>query len=924
MKIKASKKNLYRTIKSSFNRFCAILAIVALGAGFLGGLMATSPDMKNFADSYMDKYKLYDLDLVNLLGFSQEEIQSVEKINDIEDIQKAIVADDVFLTQERKRLTVRLFGILPKDKDLKVNRFELKEGSYPASSDECLVQLVSLYSASAPKVGDYLTVLEGSGENYKSKKVKVSGIVQSPVFFSAELEPSLKGSGSLELALYLYPDFFINDSVNHLYVTIKNARELDTWSDQYKALVENTKEKISSSIENQIFSRLDSISKMTDSLDLAFQKAASADTSLFKSELEAAENHKKIISLLSTSSSSQKSNSQKSPAQETSQKFPENDISFLNALEADQKIIFSPKENRTSYSNVSKSIKNLLENLNSYRQNIFSIQDRSQSTGYSSYKDNIEKIESLAKVFPAFFFFIALLVALTTMTRLVEEKRNEIGTLKSLGFSSLQILSQYIFYAFLSSALGCALGLVIGFKLFPAAVSLSYSMMYTVPLGNRPFIWSIAIPVSLIAICVILFATACACLSECTARPAALLSAKAPLPGKRIFLEYIKPIWKRLSFSRKVTARNMFRYKKRLFMTIAGIAGCSALLVAAFGLRDSLQDIITIQFDDLAVFNVSLMVNDEKAFEKDAIVKNILNDKSTVSSYLKVASENVNVSYKGKTLNMQLYVPEDQSRINNFMNLRTRRGHKNIPLTKDGIVMTEKQCEILGAKAGDYLTIENSDGIKKEVLLSAANECYMYANVYATKELYKNLFGKEPAYKAALVNFTKEKNNQQSVSSLMESSSVIYAMWIDSLVASAHKSISAINIVVFVIIITSLLLSIIVLYNLANINICERKREIATLLVLGYSEKEARKYIFREINILSVMGSLLGLLFGGPLHAIVVHATEVNVIMWGRSVHPFSYLAAFLLSLLFTFFVNLIMKKSITKISMVESLKSRD
>ncbi len=915
MKIKASKKNLFRTIKSSFNRFCAILAIVALGAGFLGGLMATSPDMKNFADSYMDKYKLYDLDLVNQLGFNQEEIQSLEKINDIEDIQKAIVADDVFLTQQRKRLTVRLFGILPKDKDLKINCFELKEGTYPASSDECLVQLVSLYSASAPKVGDYLTVLEGSGENYISKKVKVSGIVQSPVFFSAELEPSLKGSGSLELALYLYPDFFINDSVNHLYVTIKNARKLDTWSGEYKALVENTKEKISSSIENQIFSRLDSIYQMTDSLALAFQKAAAADNSLLKNELEAAENHKKIISLLSPSSFSQKSNSQKSL---------ENNISFLQALEADQEIIFSPKENRTSYSKASQSIKNLLETLNSYRQNIFSVQDRSQSTGYSSYKDNIEKIESLAKVFPAFFFFIALLVALTTMTRLVEEKRNEIGTLKSLGFSSAQILSQYIFYAFLSSALGCAIGLAIGFKLFPAAVSLSYSMMYTVPLGNRPFIWSIAIPVSLIAICVILFATACACLSECTARPAALLSAKAPLPGKRIFLEYIKPIWKRLSFSRKVTARNMFRYKKRLFMTIAGIAGCSALLVAAFGLRDSLQDIITIQFDDLAVFNVSLMVNDEKAFEKDSIVKNILNDKSTVSSYLKVASENVNVSYKGKSLNMQLYVPEDQDRINTFMNLRTRRGHKNIPLTEDGIVMTEKQCEILGVKAGDFLTIENSDGIKKEVLLSAANECYMYANVYATKELYKNLFGKEPAYKAALVNFTKEKNNQQSVSNLMESSSVIYAMWIDSLVASAHKSISAINIVVFVIIITSLLLSIIVLYNLANINICERKREIATLLVLGYSEKEARKYIFREINILSVLGSLLGLLFGGPLHAIVVHATEVNVIMWGRSVHPFSYLAAFLLSLLFTFFVNLIMKKSITKISMVESLKSRD
>ena len=898
---RARLKNVFRTITGSLNRFFAVSAIVALGAGFLGGLEATSPDMNAAADSYMDEYDWYDLDVVNQLGFDAEEIDAIKKIEGVEKILPATVDDDVFLDSDRKRLTIRIFGMLPEKGEPEINRFKLKQGTYPKNSGECLVQMAGLYSTSLPNVGDVLTLLDGRGGKYGSEKLTVSGIVQGPMFFSAEMEPSAKGSGSLDLALYVHPDFFYEAECNHVYLTVKGARELDTWESGYRNLVDSVSHEIESSLKEKVLARFDSIGEGLGQIDEIFSEASRADEKLIEAESSAIEKHERVIDIL-TGSGAEKN--------------------LTDALKAD--VWKSGLKYRTDFSNASKSISDAFEKLGSFRENVFSVEDRRQSTGYSSYRENIEKISSLSKVFPVFFFFIALLVALTTMTRLVEEKRTEIGTLKSLGFSGFQLLGQYLSYAFLSSIFGCAVGLAIGFKLFPASVTFSYGMMYTVPLGKLPFRWEIAVPVSSIAVGVILFATAIACVPETIARPAVLMSPKAPAPGKRVLLERIGFIWKRLSFSRKVTVRNMFRYKKRLWMTLAGVAGCSALLVAGFGLRNSLQDILAVQYDELSIYNVSLLLNDDSAFENDAIIKKMLSDEKIVSDWMKVSGENVKISKGEKELAMTLYVPADENRIDSFMVLRTRKGHDEIRLDDDGVVITEKQCEVLGVKAGDEIKIENGSGFSTSVRISGITECYMYGIVYMTDGLYRKVFGKTPVFNAALCNFQDEANNQETVSSLMESPSVIYAMWIDSLLSSARKNIAAINVVVFVIIMTSGLLSVIVLYNLTNINICERKREIATLMVLGYTEKESRKYIFREINVLTVIGTLIGLLFGGPLHSLVVHAIEVDVIMWGRSVHPSSYFFAVGASIMFMLFVNLIMRKSLVKIDMVESLKAKD
>jgi len=902
---KARFTNVFRTIKGSLNRFLAITAIVALGAGFLGGLQATTPDMKDAADAYMDKYNWFDIDVVNQLGFTQEQIDAITLVEGVQAIQKGIVYDEVFENAQKKRSTMRVFGLLVEGEEnpLEMNGVKFVKGDYPKAADECLIQVTSVYSSTLPEIGEEIKVLEGGGNSFNYKTLKVAGVVQGPMFFSAELEPSLKGSGFLDMALYVRQDFFVFENINHVYITVKGAKELDTWSKEYKDLISSTKTKISLAIEPLVSNQFNELLDFASSIDKVTAKAEAADLSLQRAAKNQLVKHEEVISYLSKNGGSS---------------------SFVDALKNETQLLKTSERKPVHYDVDMASVSKLIDKAKSYKSNIFSIEDRSKNAGYSGYKDNIEKISSLSKVFPVFFFFIALLVSLTTMTRLVEEKRTEIGTLKSLGFSSFQLLSQYLFYALLSSLLGCIIGLAIGFKIFPTAVSLAYSMLYSVPLGKMPFRWNIALPVSLIAIGVIMFATACACISETLARPAVLMAPKAPAPGKRILLERITFIWNKISFSRKVTIRNMFRYKRRLWMTIAGISGCSALLVAGFGLRDSLQDIMNIQFEQIDTYNLSVLMSNPEAYKKDLVLRNFLEDKSKVTDWIKFSSESAIVINGEKSLPVTMYVPEDTEKMKDFMKLRTRKGHKSILLDEEGIVINEKQTELLGVKAGDFVTVESGEGISRSVKVIAAAENYLYGNIYLSQDYYEELFNKSPVYNLALCKLADKNNNKETVASLMESPNVLYAMWIDGLLDNAHKTIDSINIVVFVIILTSGLLSLIVLYNLSNINICERKREIATLLVLGYTETEARKYIFREINVLSILGTLVGLLLGGPLHSIVVHATEVNIVMWGRSVHPASYAYALVVSILFTLFVNLLMKKSITSIDMVESLKAKD
>ncbi|MEG0662971.1 MAG: FtsX-like permease family protein, partial [Anaerovoracaceae bacterium] len=514
-----------------------------------------------------------------------------------------------------------------------------------------------------------------------------------------------------------------------------------------------------------------------------------------------------------------------------------------------------------------------------------------------------------AKIFPIFFFLVAALVALTTMTRMIEEERGQIGALKSFGYSNFGILKYYLIYSFSASAIGVVLGLGGGFIIFPSVISKAYDMMYNLPPITTKVIWPIALIVGGITIFCIMATAYLACRSELKEKPAALLLPKAPKLGKRILLERITPIWKRIKFTRKVTLRNLFRYKKRFLMTIMGVAGCFALLLTGFGLRDSIGDIVNKQYGEIDRYNYILELNQEPT-ETLAVP----------GEYLLLHEVPVSISAKEKSERTTLDVPKDQEKLSDFVFLRERKSHEALSLKDDGVILTEKMSENLQVKVGDQVTIKLADGRKTEMKVSGIAENYVSSYAYINENTYKQAFGDSTSYTRVLIKSDEENLAEK----LLKDNDAGYVLSIESIKDSFKDSVKSIDYIVVVLILSAGALAVIVLYNLTNVNICERKKELATIKVLGFFEKEVSAYIFREINILSGIGMVVGIPLGILLHRFVMKTAEVDAVMFGRHIYWQSYLYAAAITIFFTIVVNLIMRRSIRKIDMVESMKAND
>jgi putative ABC transport system permease protein len=897
-------KNIVRNIGTSLNRFLSIVAIVALGTGFLAGLESTTPDMEDAADAYMDKTKWYDIDVKNSFGFTTDDIDKLSAVKGVDQVQPAYVTDAVLVSESNVRYTTRIFGYLDNKKPSDSSSFVLLSGRMPERSDECVVQSPSNYTETLPAIGSKISFLNES-IGYSTKSLTVTGIVKNPMFISAESEPSLKGSGSITLGVYVQKEFYTLSAYTDVFLTVKDASQLSTWSNEYKQSVELVAAQLRTVMKPIIDEKMASVNKSGNDVLLSLARVREVKKLLSSDEQNRIEQSKKVASILQ--------------------------YHGKNKLLANTILLTADAVNQTlknaddySFDSITNTIDEKLSLMTKKKDNLWSVNTRDSNTGYASFQSNIEKIEAMSKIFPVFFYFIAILVSLTTMTRLVEERRSEMGALKALGFSNAELLMEYLLYALFATLLGCVLGLVVGFKLFPAVISNAYGMMYSIPKVATPFRWNIALVAGSVAVVCILFATLAACFVEIVGTPALLMTPKAPAPGKRILLERISPIWKRIPFSGKVTARNLFRYKKRLYMTITGIAGCSALLVTGFGLHDSIYDIVDKQFGEINKYDLTVVFNDQNTIDDDKSSSEFFTDKSTVEDYMKISTENGHVMHGDNIQPTTIVVPEYPEQLDKFILLRERRSHKTIPFTTNGVVLTEKLCEQLEVKEGDFVTLENADGTKADVMVLGGAENYVYAFAYLCPQTYNSLFNKTVSYASALCNLLPQKNNDKTVETLMNNPSVLYVLSTKKLTANAYDTMRSINIVVVVLIISSGLLSMIVLYNLANINICERKRELATLLVLGYTERESRRYIFREVDILSFIGIALGLVLGIPLHGFIVKTLEVNAAMWGRTIYPLSFICAAFITVLFTFGVNLIMRKSINEINMVESMKVVD
>ena len=548
---------------------------------------------------------------------------------------------------------------------------------------------------------------------------------------------------------------------------------------------------------------------------------------------------------------------------------------------------------------------------------------RDTNSGFVSYSQDAERVDNLSSIFPVIFFVVAALACLTTMTRMVEEQRTQIGSLKALGFSRLAISQKYIGYAFVASLVGGLIGLGVGATLIPAVIANAFQIMYAIPGLD----YKMQLPLFVLAV---LAAVACttgaalwACLSTLIDAPANLMRPRAPKAGKRVFLEYIKPIWRRLSFTWKVTMRNLFRYQKRFWMTVIGIGGCTALIVTGFGLHESIFDVLDKQFDEISLYDATVGLDEDLTEEQKQGIEDYLDGEEAVADYMFTYQQMMDASTTGTSYDVYLFAVDDVEEFGRFVDLRHRSDHSPVELDGSGVVIDEKLSELLGVSVGDTITLEGDQRV--EAVVADITENYVYHYVYLTRDLYTQLYGEDYQNNVMLLVYQDgmgvDVSNQTS-ETLMKMDGVASYSYIATIRDSFEDSMDAINYAVVIIIVAAAALAFVVLYNLTNINITERRSELATLKVLGFYDGETTAYVLRENVFLTIFGVILGLVLGRFLHSWMVLTVEVDLVMFGRTAPPYAYVLAAALTALFSLIVNVAAHFRLKKIDMVESLKT--
>ena len=549
--------------------------------------------------------------------------------------------------------------------------------------------------------------------------------------------------------------------------------------------------------------------------------------------------------------------------------------------------------------------------------------DRNTNVGFASFDSDTERMESLSTVFPVIFFLVAALVALTSMTRMVDEERITIGTYKALGYSKAKIASKYIVYAGTASVLGSLVGIAIGFVGLPLVIWNSYTLMYTAPSIILQYNVKYALIGCLAAVGCTLGATLWALYSTLMESPANLMQPRAPKSGKRIFLERITPIWRRLGFIQKVTMRNLFRYKKRLAMTVIGIAGCTALLLTGYGIKDSISQIISKQYNEIYQYNTTIEL---KKPELSSGALRELQDSGQFSGYFEAERKSSDISANGSAISGYVYIPKNTRDLKEFINLQDRVSRQDIPFDSDSVVLTEKIAKNLGVGVGDTITLKNSKEQQVEFTVTGITENYVYHYVYISPELYEQKMGETPDFNEvnAVCKVEDEAARKELSQKLLDQDGISTVSFTEEISSKFDDMIQSLNNITIVLIVCAGMLAFIVLYNLTNINVMERQREIATIKVLGFFDKEVNAYIYRETALLTLIGCALGLGLGVILTQFVIQTVEVNMVMFGRTIEPMSFLWSILFTLVFSVIVNLVMNRKLKKIDMVESLKSVD
>ncbi len=551
--------------------------------------------------------------------------------------------------------------------------------------------------------------------------------------------------------------------------------------------------------------------------------------------------------------------------------------------------------------------------------------DHDSFPGVGTISDDAEKVDAIAAVFPVFFVLVAALVCLTTMTRMVEEERTQIGTLKALGFSRSAVMFKFILYAVLASVIGSIVGCLLGLKLLPYVIISCYKAMYQVPYILMPIRWGYLAGCMAVSVFCTSLVTVITCYEVMNTVPAQLMRPKSPKNGKRILLERVGFFWKRLSFSGKVTCRNLFRYKSRVLMTVIGVAGCTALMLTGFGLRYAIGSISDRQYGEIFAYDSTLSLSDNLSDEQIETLTEEAADTDGISGVLAMTSKQTDVlsSDSKKTVtSVTIYIPAEPDMLDGFIHLRDSESGEQLSLTDESCIITEKLSRLLSVKAGDSIYLRDSNGERREVLVTGIAETYVSHYIYMTPTLYESLYREQPEPTALLLTMAEDADTDSTSASLLHLDGVQGVIGMSYYSDAFSDLVASLNMIVWVLIGAAAALAVIVMYNLININVSERIRELATIKVLGFYDREVSDYICRENTAAALMGMLVGLVGGIALEEFVVNTAEVDVVLFVHGLPVSAYLLAAGLTIVFILLVNQIVHFSLKRIDMVESLKS--
>jgi len=898
---KAVFKDFIRNIKGSLGRFFAIMAIVAIGVAFFAGVTASSGDMKYSSDSYYDEYNMNDIRILSSIGFTSQDIEAVSKVYGVKAVYKTNT-HDVLVDYDGRENVAHISGVpvgKASDDDSYINQLRIKEGRLPQNDKECVVKYED--TRKSMQVGDVISFKSGTeddiNDTFKDTEYTVVGIVYTPCYVSYDLGSSGIGNGHINYCIYVGDDEFKNNYYTECYAVIDGAKDMDTYSDEYKKLIDKYADDIKA------------ISK--ERLDIRKQTVIDEYTRAKADKKE---------ELLETI----KKNVEDSITEQYQAYYPGMDVSAMIAPYV--KTAYEKAVAQFDFDAVNaeydKKMNETLADSDSWEWYVLT---RESSYSFRDYESSANRMKAIATVFPLFFIIVAGLVCLTTMTRMVEEERGLIGTYKALGYGKATIALKYVIYAFLASLTGAVIGCAAGLRLFPYIIYESWNIIYQMPAIKYASHTILSVVAVASLILVTLIATLYSCYNELSEVPSALMRPKAPKNGKKILLEHTF-IWKHLSFTKKVTMRNIFLYKKRFFMTVIGIAGCGALITAGFGIKDSVQSIIDNQYGQIIHYDNILVFN--KNADSDA--RNNLSDKISSDEYYKSSlmdyayTAEVKIPGSADDYSTEITVVNDTSAYMDYVTFRTRRSKKTIELDDSGVIISEKLAKDLNVKEGDNVLIHDEDNKQATVKVSGVMEMYINNYIFMTSEYYSQVFGYTPDNNRILGILTSDGDDIQSVigDRYLTDNNVKSLTFVKANITRFENMIQSLDLVTWVLIISAGMLAFVVLYNLTNVNISERIREIATIKVLGFYDREVGEYVYRENIILTLIGGVFGLLLGMALHAYIMTTIELDGVMFGTKINISSFLISYGITILFSLLINIFMYPSLKKIPMVESLKS--